>query len=100
MFNINWAIRLKDNSFKFQLLLAVLVPIGSYFGLSAADLTSWGAVWETAVKALSNPYVLALVATSVVNAVRDPTTKGMGDSKDVLDLESVYEDGVEVQTNA
>lgn len=35
---------------------------------------------ELIVGAVSNPYVLSLVAVSVWNTLNDPTTKGLGDS--------------------
>lgn len=35
---------------------------------------------ELIVGAISNPYVLSLVAVSVWNTLNDPTTKGLGDS--------------------
>lgn len=37
-------------------------------------------VGELIVGAVSNPYVLSLVAVSVWNTLNDPTTKGLGDS--------------------
>lgn len=36
---------------------------------------------ELIVRAVSNPYVLSLVAVSVWNTLNDPTTKGLGDSE-------------------
>ena len=49
-------------------------------GLTAQDLTTWSKVGELIVGAVSNPYVLSLVAVSVWNTLNDPTTKGLGDS--------------------
>lgn len=46
----------------------------------AQDLTTWSKVGELIVGAVSNPYVLSLVAVSVWNTLNDPTTKGLGDS--------------------
>lgn len=37
-------------------------------------------VHKLIVGAISNPYVLSLVAVSVWNTLNDPTTKGLGDS--------------------
>jgi phi LC3 family holin len=34
--------------------------------------------------ALSNPYCLFLVVVSVINAINDPTTKGLKDSMQAL----------------
>lgn len=48
--------------------------------LKLQDLTTWSKVGELIVGAVSNPYVLSLVAVSVWNTLNDPTTKGLGDS--------------------
>lgn len=55
-------------------------PVLAYAGLTAQDLTTWSKVGELIVGAVSNPYVLSLVAVSVWNTLNDPTTKGLGDS--------------------
>ena len=77
---INWKIRLKNPVWWAQMVLAVLTPVLAYAGLPAADLTTWGAVLDLLVGAVTNPYVLSLVVVSVWNAVNDPTTKGLTDS--------------------
>lgn len=81
---LNLKIRLRNPVFIVQILMAVLIPILSYFGMTTKDLTSWGVLFQTFFHALENPYVLAMVAVSVWNAVTDPTTKGLGDSQKVL----------------
>lgn len=78
---INWKIRFKNPVFYVQILLAVLTPIFAYMGITAKDLTSWPYLWYVLLEAVKNPYVIALVAVSVWNAVNDPTTSGMGDSE-------------------
>lgn len=77
---INWKIRLKNPVWWAQMVLAVLTPVLAYAGLTAADMTTWGAVLDLLVGAVTNPYVLSLVVVSVWNAVNDPTTKGLTDS--------------------
>lgn len=57
-----------------------VTPVLAYAGLTAQDLTTWSKVGELIVGAVSNPYVLSLVAVSVWNTLNDPTTKGLGDS--------------------
>lgn len=78
---MNWKVRFKNPVFWAQLILAILTPILAYAGLTAEDLTSWPALGQLLLDAVSNPYVLALVAVSVWNAVNDPTTAGVTDSE-------------------
>lgn len=77
---INLKVRLKNPVFIVQIVLAILTPILAYAGLTASDLTSWKALGELLLGAISNPYVLSLVVISVWNAVNDPTTAGITDS--------------------
>ena len=81
---INWKIRFKNPVFYMQLILAVLTPVLAYMGLTVKDLTTWAAVGNMLLQAVSNPYVLALVLVSVWNAVNDPTTSGISDSTNAL----------------
>ena len=78
---INWRVRFKNPMFYVQLILAVISPILAYMGLTMQDLTTWAKVGEILLQAISNPYVLGLVAVSVYNAIIDPTTTGITDSK-------------------
>lgn len=84
--NINWKVRFNRKNIVFlaQVVISVCVPVLTYFGLQASDLTTWGAVWNTFVQAISNPYVVIMALVSLFNAVTDPTTKGVSDSKDAL----------------
>ena len=84
MNKINWKIRFKNPVFYMQLILAVLTPVLAYMGLTVKDLTTWAAVGNVLLQAVSNPYVLALVLVSVWNAVNDPTTTGISDSSNAL----------------
>ena len=72
---------LSKASFWVQIVLSILTPVLAYAGLTAQDLTTWSKVGELIVGAISNPYVLSLVAVSVWNTLNDPTTKGLGDSE-------------------
>ena len=62
----------------------MLTPILTYLGLTATDLSTWAILGEVLLKAISNPYVLSLVALNVYNTLVDPTTKGFGDSEQAL----------------
>ena len=81
--NIN--VRVKNPVFWVQILLSILTPILAYAGLTAQDLTTWAKLGEVLIMALSNPYVLGLVIVSVWNALNDPTTKGITDSKRAME---------------
>ena len=67
-----------------QIVISVVIPILTYFGLQASDLTTWSKVWETFVQAVSNPYVVVMALVSLFNAITDPTTRGIGDSTTAL----------------
>ena len=74
---INLKVRLKNPVFIVQFILAIFTPILAYAGLTAQDLTTWKALFDLIVQAISNPYVLSLVGVSVWNALNDPTTEGI-----------------------
>ena len=82
--NINWKVRIKNPLFWAEIGLAVLVPILGYFVIKAADLTTWKIFFDVLLEAVKNPYVFALVVVSVWNAIVDPTTKGVSDSKQAM----------------
>ena len=88
---INWKVRFKNPVFIAQLVLAILTPILAYAGITADQLTSWPALGELLLGAISNPYVLALVVVSVWNCVTDPTTSGVKDSEKALTYEEPAE---------
>ena len=81
---LNWKVRFKNPVFIAQFILAILTPILAYAGLTTQDLTTWKALGDLLVGAISNPYVLGLVAVSLWNALNDPTTSGVGDSTNAL----------------
>lgn len=86
MNKINWKVRFSKNNILFiaQVVISVVIPILTYFGLQASDLTTWAKVWDTLIAAISNPYVVIMALVSFFNAVTDPTTKGIGDSTTAL----------------
>ncbi|WP_254593536.1 phage holin [Terribacillus sp. AE2B 122] len=81
---INWKVRFTNFHFYIQLALAIFVPILAYAGLTAQDLTTWPTLFNVFAEAVRNPYVLFTVAVSVYNSIPDNTTKGIGDSQQVL----------------
>ena len=86
MNKINWKVRFNRKNILFitQVIISVVVPILTYFGLQASDLTTWTKVWETFIAAISNPYVFMMAVISVFNAITDPTTAGITDSTSAL----------------
>lgn len=85
---MNWKIRIKNPSFWVSVVIAIVTPVLAYFGLTAQDMTSWSAIWDVIVQAVSNPYVLLMAAVSVYNAVVDPTTTGVTDSSRALQYDT------------
>lgn len=83
---LNWKVRFNRKNILFiaQVIISVVIPVLTYFGLQASDLTTWGKVWETFVQAISNPYVVVMAIVSLFNAITDPTTKGISDSTSAL----------------
>ena len=84
MKNINWKVRFKNPQFIIQLIVSIFGPILAYAGITAQDITSWAILFDLLLAAVSNPYVLVTIAVAVYNAVVDPTTKGLSDSKQAL----------------
>lgn len=84
MKNINWKVRFKNPVFWVQVLVSILVPILTYFGLEAKDLTTWNSLFDLLFRAISNPYVVSMIAVSLFNAINDPVTKGLADSDRAL----------------
>lgn len=81
---INWTVRLKNPSFWVSVAISVIMPILTYMGITAQDITTWAALGNVLLQAVSNPYILLMVAASVYNAVVDPTTTGVTDSANAL----------------
>ncbi|WP_341302223.1 phage holin [Lysinibacillus sp. FSL H8-0500] len=81
---INWNVRLRNPQFWITVGLSIITPLFAYYGITGADLTTWGSVKSLLLNAASNPYVLVLIAVSIYNAVLDPTTAHLGDSSQAL----------------
>ncbi|MCI3027668.1 phage holin [Desemzia sp. C1] len=91
---INWKIRFKNPQFIAQLFMAIFIPILTYAGITAQDITSWAILWELLIDAVSNPYVLGTILVSLYNAVIDPTTKGLSDSIQALNYTEPRKDDI------
>lgn len=77
---MNLKVRFKNPVFIAQLVLAILAPILAYAGLTYQDITTWETLGKLLLGAISNPYILGVIAVSVWNALNDPTTSGVSDS--------------------
>lgn len=77
---INWMVRFRNPVFWVQIIVAIVLPILAYLGLSWDDMTSWAALGGIFLEAVRNPVILVSVVVSVWNAINDPTTKGLNDS--------------------
>ena len=77
---INWKVRFKNPVFWVQIIVAIVLPILAYLGLSWEDMTSWDALGGIFLEAVKNPVILVSVVVSVWNAINDPTTHGLNDS--------------------
>lgn len=78
---INWKVRIKNPVFWFNVLIAVCVPVLAYYGLTVEDMTSWSKVGEVIIAAFQNPFVVGTMAVGLWNAINDPTTAGVTDSR-------------------
>lgn len=81
---MNLCVRFKNPVFIMQLALAIILPILTYAGLTAEDITTWKILGDLLLGAVSNPYVIILIIGSVIGVLNDPTTKGLGDSQRAL----------------
>lgn len=81
---INWNVRIKNPVFWGNIAVSIVLPILTYLGLNWSDMTSWAILGNTLLEAVRNPVVLVAVLVSVWNALNDPTTKGLSDSKQAL----------------
>jgi len=81
---MNLKVRFKNPIFIAQIILAILTPILAYAGLTMQDLTSWIVLGNVLLNAIKNPYVLGLIVISIWNALNDPTTAGLKDSKQAM----------------
>jgi len=86
---INLKIRLKNPVFIFQFIVSLVTPIVAYLGINLTDITTFSKLGEVVVNAISNPYVIVLIITSITNAMNDPTTTGFKDSDRVQNYNEI-----------
>lgn len=71
--------RVQNPIFWVNNVIAIVVPILGYYGLTFKDITSWGIFWDTFLKAISNPYVVITSLSLIWNNIINPCTKGILD---------------------
>ena len=81
---INWKVRAKNPVFWVNIALSIVTPILAYLGISWESVTTWYALYDIFVQAVSNPVIIVAVIISVYNALIDPTTKGLSDSEQAM----------------
>ena len=81
---INWKVRAKNPVFWANIALSIVTPILAYLGISWESITTWYALYDIFVQAVSNPVIIVAVIVSVYNALIDPTTKGLSDSEQAM----------------
>lgn len=82
--NINWKVRFKNPMFWVGIIVAVVATVLTQLGMSWEEITTWAKLGEVLLMAVSNPVVVVAVIGAVFNAVNDPTTYGLSDSKNAL----------------
>lgn len=70
--------------FVIRFIAAIFIPVLTYLGLEAADVTSWSALGQIIIDFVSNPYLVLLTVFNGLNTWPDPTTKGISDSPNAL----------------
>lgn len=82
--NINWKVRFKNPMFWVGIVVVLIATILAQLGMSWEEVTTWAKLGEILLTAVSNPVVVVAVIGAVFNAINDPTTYGLSDSKNAL----------------
>ena len=77
---INWKVRAVNPYFWIGLIAVVLASVG----VSPETLTSWTILKNQLLALIGNPFAIGCVAIAVIGYINDPTTRGIGDSEQVL----------------
>ncbi|HJB98488.1 MAG TPA: phage holin family protein [Candidatus Acutalibacter pullicola] len=81
---INWKVRIKNPLFWAQVAVAILSPVLVGLGLQWDQMNTWPALGEALWRAVQNPVIVVSVVGSLWTCITDPTTAGLGDSKEAL----------------
>lgn len=61
--------------------LGILGVMGATLGIDATTLTTWGALRDTIMNVLSNPYALGSSILAVIGVFVNPNTPGLKDTE-------------------
>lgn len=97
---MNWKIRVQNPAFWVGMVIGICGIIGSYFGITAPDLTSWQIITDTLGAAIACPYVVGLVIIYILGFFVDLSTVGWKDStvtKEKSSIDQTAEDIVKAK---
>lgn len=77
---INLTVRAKNPWFWVSLVGVILTAMG----VSPEMFTSWGTVIDAIKNLITNPFQLGCVVIAILGVFVDPTTAGLGDTKQVM----------------
>lgn len=77
---LNWKVRLKNPYFWLGLIAVIMTAIGA----EPETFTSWSILWEQIKNFAGNPFLIGCTVVAVIGYVNDPTTAGLGDSRQAL----------------
>lgn len=77
---MNWKIKVQNPAFWMSMIIGVCGIIGTYFGITAPDLTSWTIVTNTLGAAIACPYVVGMIVIYIIGLFLDLSTMGWKDS--------------------
>ena len=81
---INFKVRFNNPTFWVGIIVAVMATVLTQLGVSWEQVTSWAVFGQVLLDAVSNPVVVVAVISAVYNAIIDPTTAGLSDSKNAF----------------
>ena len=81
---LNLKVRLRNPWFWTGLAGVILTAVG----IRPEELASWEAVREAVCRVAGNPYLLGSLVMAVLGVVTDPTTQGLGDSRQAMTYEA------------
>lgn len=82
--SINWKVRFKNPMFWAGIVVVLISTILTQLGMSWDEITTWAKLGDVLLTAVSNPVVVVAIIGAVFNAINDPTTYGISDSKNAL----------------
>lgn len=61
--------------------LGIVGVIGTTLGIDATTLTTWGALKDTIIEVLKNPYLIGSAVLSIIGIFVNPNTPGLKDTE-------------------